>query len=197
MRRSRRTRAGTTGNGRHEMKGLSCNGDKADRTTLSSYLAAFAISKLVSAGASAATIFQENFASGLGGFTATGSVTTGTFGARLRGSSGTAPQITSGVINTTGFTNVTLSFNRTTPGLEASETAVASFSTDGASFTPIESVRTASGRVTLSLGASAENQSRLFIRFALNANSRLQTYTVANIVLEGTGGSAVARTTVV
>ncbi|WP_129646726.1 hypothetical protein [Peristeroidobacter agariperforans] len=151
--------------------------------------ATIAIGALVSAGASAATIFQENFAGGLGTFTSSGSVTTGTFGARTRGGLSGGAQITSAAISTAGFTSVQLSFDRTTSGLDLGETATASYSTDGSSFTPLESVRTASGRVTLSLGAGANNQSRVFLRFAVSASSLLETYTVANIVLDGTGGS--------
>ncbi|WP_161812172.1 poly(ethylene terephthalate) hydrolase family protein [Steroidobacter agaridevorans] len=151
--------------------------------------ATIAIGALVSAGASAATIFQENFAGGLGTFTSSGSVATGSYGARMRGGLSGGAQITSAAISTAGFTNVQLSFDRTTSGLDLGEAAVASFSTDGSTFTQLESVRTASGRVTLSLGAGANNQSRVFLRFAVNASSLLETYTVANIVLDGTGGS--------
>jgi hypothetical protein len=136
----------------------------------------------------AATIYQQNFSSGLGEFTATGSVTTGSYGARLRGGSGGGAQITSGVISTAGFTDVTLSFDRTTSGLDLGETAVASFSTNGTTFTTAESVRTAAGRVTLNLGAGAANQSSLFIRFRVNASSLFETFTIANVVLAGNDG---------
>ena len=71
-------------------------------------------------------------------------------------------------------------------GLDIAEAGVASYSTDGANFTVLESLRTASGRVTLRLGAAANNQSTLYIRFSLTANSFLDNYTVANVVLEGT-----------
>lgn len=139
--------------------------------------------------AHAETIFQENFASGLGTFTASGTATTGSYGARLRASiSSGGAQITSRAISTTGFSDITLSFDRTTSGLDSGETAVASYSTDGSSFTAVESVRSASGRVTLNLGAGAANQANVFIRFRLNANSFFETYTVANIVLAGNGG---------
>ena len=144
---------------------------------------------LMSSAASAATIFQENFSGGLGSFTASGSVTTGTFGARMRGGSTGGGQITSGAISTTGFTNVTLSFDRTTSGLDLGEAAVASYSTDGTNFAPLESVRTASGRVTLSLGAGGADQAQVFLRFSVNASSLLESYTVANIELDGTGGT--------
>jgi hypothetical protein len=159
------------------------------RTWVSLWLLLAAL--MVSSGAvHAATLFQENFASGLGSFTASGSVTSGTYGARLRGGSAGGAQITSGAISTVGFTQVTLSFDRTTSGLDVGETAVASFSTNGTTFTPVESLRSASGRVTLSLGAAAANQTSLLIRFRVNASSLFETYTIANVLLAGnTGGT--------
>src|SRR5262245_2982279 len=70
-------------------------------------------------------VFQEDFASGTGQFAPSGSVSTGTYGARLRG--GSSPgQITSASINTTGLSNIALSFDRTTSGLDLGEAAVAS-----------------------------------------------------------------------
>jgi hypothetical protein len=142
---------------------------------------------LVGAGAGAQTIFQEDFAAGIGQFSATGTVTTGTFGVRLRGGSGAS--ITSRAISTQGFSNLVVSFDRTTSGLDAGETAVASFSTNGSTFTPLESVRTASGRVNFNLAAMANNQTQVFLRFQLNASSALETYVIDNIVLRGTTGN--------
>ena len=136
-----------------------------------------------------ATIFQEIFSSGLGGFTASGSVTTGTFGARLRGGSSGGAQITSSAISTTGFTDVTLSFDRTTSGLDLGEMAVASYSTNGTTFTTVESVRSATGRVTFNLGSAAANQGSVFLRFRVNASSLLETLTIANVVLAGNNGT--------
>ncbi len=141
-----------------------------------------------SAAVNGATIYQQNFSGGLGGFTVEGTVTTGSYGARLRASLGGGAQITSSAINTSGFSNLTLSFDRSTSGLDARETAVASYSTDGTTFTTLESVRDASGRVTLSLGPDAANRS-VYLRFQLNANSFFESYTVANIVLSGTNGN--------
>lgn len=131
-------------------------------------------------------IFQESFASGTGRFTASGSVTTGTFGARMRGGS-TPGTITSNAIDTTGFTNVSVSFDRATSGLDVGEAAVASYSVNGTTYTTIESVRTATGRVTFNLGAAAENQPQLTLRFRVNASSLLEYVSVDNIVVTGTG----------
>jgi hypothetical protein len=135
--------------------------------------------------AGAQTIFQENFAGGIGQFTSTGTVATGTFGVRLRGNSGAS--ITSRAISTQGFSNISVSFTRVTTGLDVGETAVASVSANGGSFTPLESVRTANGRVTFNLGAAANN-SQVVLRFQLNANSFFETYVISNIAVTGTSG---------
>jgi len=137
--------------------------------------------------AGAQSIFQENFAGGIGQFTATGTVATGTFGVRLRG--GAPASITSRAISTQGFSNISVSFTRVTTGLDAGETAVASFSVNGSNFTSLESVRTANGRVTFNLGAAANNQNQVVLRFALNASSFFETYVISNIALAGTSGN--------
>src|SRR5258705_12187055 len=85
---------------------------------------------LASASASAQTVlFQENFDNGLGQFTATGSVTTSTAGARMAGGSSDGV-ITSSGINTQGFTAITLSFNRVTSGLDTAEAGIAPLPVD-------------------------------------------------------------------
>lgn len=133
-------------------------------------------------------IFEESFPSGLGNFTAAGSVTTGTYGARMAGSSGTDGSITSNPINTTGFTGLTLSFDRVTSGLDTGESGIASYSVDGTTYTTIESIRTASGRVTFNLPTAAQNQAQLRLRFRINASLSSETYSVDNIRLEGISG---------
>jgi hypothetical protein len=131
-------------------------------------------------------IFQESFDSGVGQFAATGSVSTGSFGARLRG--GSSPgTITSRAISTAGFTNVSVSFDRTTSGLDVGEAAVASYSVNGSAYSNVESTRTASGRVTFSLGAAAANQTQLTLRFQVSASSVLEYVSVDNVTLTGTG----------
>lgn len=155
------------------------------RTTLASVGLMLCFSMLAEA---QTVIFEEGFASGTGQFTSSGSVSTGTFGARLRGG-GTPGVITSRAINTTGISNVSVSFDRTTSGLDAGEAAVAAYSVNGSTYTTIESIRTAAGRVTLNLGAAAANQTQLFLRFQVNASSLLESVSIDNVTLTGSGGT--------
>src|SRR5262245_32766702 len=106
-------------------------------------------------------LFQEDFAGGLGRFTATGGVTTSANGAVMRGSFGAANDgaITSASISTTGFTSITLAFDRVSSGLDLGEAGIAAVSVNGGAFTTLESTRTTTrARVTLQLPATASNQ---------------------------------------
>lgn len=94
--------------------------------------------------------------------------------------------IQSRAISTVGYTGITLTFSRTTAGLEATEAGVAEFSTNGSTYTAIESIRTANGSVTFALPAAAAGQATLYLRFRITANSALETYTVDSVRLEGT-----------
>ncbi|OGB27210.1 MAG: hypothetical protein A3I66_11710 [Burkholderiales bacterium RIFCSPLOWO2_02_FULL_57_36] len=135
-------------------------------------------------------VFEETFSTGLGKFTAAGSVVTSSGAARLDGCYGcTDGSITSTAISTVDFTGLRLSFDRVTSGLDSGEAGIAEFSTNGSTYTAVESIRTASGRVTFNLPTSAENQSGLRLRFRINASLSSETYTVDNIRLEGTSGS--------
>ncbi len=135
-------------------------------------------------------IFDETFSAGLGKFTATGSVSTSTGAAALAGCYGcTDGAITSTAISTVGFTGLRLSFDRTTSGLDTGEVGVAEFSTNGSTYTAVESIRTASGRVTFNLPVAAEGVSTLRLRFRINASTSSESYTVDNIRLEGTSGT--------
>jgi len=140
----------------------------------------------VSALTNAQTVaFQESFDSGTGQFTSSGSVSTGGY-ARLRG--GSSPgSITSRAISTTGLTNISLSYDRTTSGLDLGEATTVSYSVNGSTYTTVESVRTASGRVTFNLGAAAANQGQLTLRFVVNASSLLEYVTIDNVTVTGTG----------
>jgi len=136
-------------------------------------------------------IFQENFDNGLGRFTAVGSVSTTAGNALIRGSlNGTDGAITSASISTVGFSNLSLSFDRTTNALDAGEAGIAEVSVNGGAFTTVESVRTASGRATFPLGANAANQAAVVLRFRINSNSVFENYTVDNITLTGVGAGA-------
>jgi dienelactone hydrolase len=145
---------------------------------------------LLSMAAQAQTvIFDETFSTGLGKFTSGGSVSTSSGAARMDGCYGcTDGSITSNAISTVGFTGLKLSFDRSTYGLDSGESGIAEFSTNGSTYTAVESIRTASGRVTFNLPSSAEGQSNLRIRFRINASLSSEYYTVDNIRLEGTSG---------
>lgn len=139
--------------------------------------------------ARADVIFQEAFSTGLGQFTSTGTVSTTTGAARLRGSLGSDDgTITSTAINAQGFTDISLSFDRSSSGLDLGEAGIAAVSINGGAYVTLESSRTAAGRVTFPLGASAANASRIVIRFSINASSTLETYDVDNVSLSGTRG---------
>lgn len=146
------------------------------------------------ASAQSSAVFQEDFNSGLGQFSSVGTVTTTTGGARMLGSLITDGMVTSVPISTVGYANLTISFDRITSGLDLDERGIASYSVNGGAFTTIESTNvTARGRVTLQLGPDAANQSQLVLRFAINASSATESYTVDAIVVSGTpaggGGS--------
>jgi hypothetical protein len=136
-------------------------------------------------------IFSETFGPGLGKFTAAGSVSTSSGNARMAGCYGcTDGAITSQAISTVGFSGLKLSFDRVTSGLDSGEAGVAEYSTNGSTYTAVESIRSASGRITFNLPASAENQSSLRLRFRINASLSSETYTVDNVALEGSSGTS-------
>ncbi|TDC80963.1 hypothetical protein [Actinomadura sp. 7K507] len=143
----------------------------------------------VAAPASAATpVYGEDFSDGLGTFTATGSVSTGTYGARLRGSRVSSPAMTSAAIDLTGRSDVTVSYTRAASGLDLGETFTVAYSVDGGTFTALESSRTATGAASFRLPASAEGGD-LRLRFSLEASSILETLTVDDVLVEaGNGG---------
>lgn len=143
------------------------------------------------------TILEESFASGLGSFTSAGSVSVGSSGALMRGSAfSTDGRITSSAVSTQGLTNIVLTFTSATSGLDLGEAAIVSYSTNGSSYTTISSERNATGSFTFNLGTAAVNQTQLYLRFAVDANSTYETYAVDNIVLtgEGEGGSTTCTT---
>lgn len=131
-------------------------------------------------------VFEESFSTGLGKFTAGGTVNTSSGAARMDGCYGcTDGSITSNAISTVGFTGLRLGFDRVTSGLDSGEAGIAEFSINGSTYTTVESIRTASGRVTFTLPAAAEGQTNLRIRFRINASLSSESYTVDNVRLEG------------
>lgn len=133
-------------------------------------------------------IFQENFSSGLGQFTATGTVNTSSGAAVLQGClfcpDGT---IVSSPISTTGFNSIRVSYDRTATGLDFRESGSVDYSINGGAWTSLESVRTAAGRMTFSLPAAAANTS-IRLRWAISASLSRETFAVDNIVVDGVSG---------
>ena len=146
---------------------------------------------LAGGAAHAAVLFQDSFASGTGQFTSTGSITTGSFGVRMRGGSNDGA-ITSPAISTVGRTGIRLTWDRDTSGLDSGEFGIAEVSfNNGASYTLVnQSASTIAARVSFNLGAAAENVAQLRIRFRVVASSVFSEYNqVDNVLLEdGSGG---------
>ncbi|MFE2053105.1 hypothetical protein ACFXAS_32070 [Streptomyces sp. NPDC059459] len=135
----------------------------------------------------AAPVYSEDFADGLGTFTASGSVRTGSYGARLSGSPTSDPSMVSAPVDLTGYDDLTLSYTRAAAGLDPGETFTVAYSVDGGSFTTLESARTATGTVSFPLPDSAEGGD-LRLRFSLDANSILETLTVDDVLVEAADG---------
>jgi hypothetical protein len=133
--------------------------------------------------ADADLVYQENFANGLGTFSASGNVYTGSYGVRMRGGWYSDGVITSSPIDTTGFTALTLRTTRATSGLDYGESGIISVAINGGAFSVLESQRSASGEVTFQL---SEGTASVRIRFAIDASSFYETYDVSAVVLEGT-----------
>jgi DNA-binding beta-propeller fold protein YncE len=138
--------------------------------------------------ARADVIFNPSFASGLGPFSSAGSVSTSSTGARMTASLlSTDGAITSAAISTVGYTDIRLSFDRVTVGLDLGEAGIAEYSTNGSTYTTLESTSaSSSSRVSFSLPAAAAGITTLRVRFRVSANSALESYTVNNVALEGT-----------
>ncbi len=143
--------------------------------------------------AQSTAIFQQSFASGLGSFTAAGTVKTGTTGAVMTASTLSADgTLTSGAISTKGFTNITVSYDRVTAGLVSltGDSGIVEYSVDGgATFVRLESTKvTASARASFTLPASANNGS-IALRFRIAGVSSKETLTVNNLTVTGTPAS--------
>jgi YVTN family beta-propeller protein len=137
------------------------------------------------------TLFQQSFASGLGSFSSTGSVSTSSLGATMTAALLSADgAITSSPISTVGYSAITLAFDRTTTGLDTGEAGIAEVSINGGAYTQVESTQaTTSSRVTFNLPSTAANQISVVVRFRVNANSQLESYRVNNVVVAGTAGT--------
>jgi sugar lactone lactonase YvrE len=144
-------------------------------------------------------LLQQAFASGLGNFSSVGTVTTGSAGAVLVGSTfGADGAITSKPINTTGFKTITVEFDRSTKGMTLTDGGVVEYAINGGTYTKLESTQaTALGHAKFTLPAAAENTS-ITLRFRAAALLSSETYTVNNVVISATaatstgGGTAAA-----
>lgn len=133
------------------------------------------------------TLFEEDFSAGAGQFSTQGSTYTSGGNARLRGGANDG-NMDSNVIDAGGYSNLSLSFDRTTTGLDSRESGRVSVSINGGNFTVLESLRRASGRTTLELGSGADNGS-IQIRYQIFASSFYEIYNIDNVVLEGDSAS--------
>ncbi|MEV5016492.1 hypothetical protein ACIGW1_19970 [Streptomyces sp. NPDC053780] len=136
----------------------------------------------------ATPVYSEDFSDGLGTFTASGYVRTGTYGARLAGSLSSGASIVSVPVDATGYGDLTVSYTRTASGLDLGEAFTVAYSIDGGSFTTLESARAASGAVSFPLPESAEGGD-LRLRFSLGAGSLLETLTVDDVAIEAADGT--------
>jgi polyhydroxybutyrate depolymerase len=146
---------------------------------------------LAASGSQGAVLFQDAFASGTGQFTSTGSISTGSFGVRMRGGANDGA-ITSPAISTVGRTGIKLTWDRDTSGLDSGEFGIAEVSVNnGASYTLVnQSASTTAARVSFNLGPAAENVSQLRIRFRVVASSSFSEYNqVDNVVVEDGSGA--------
>lgn len=161
------------------------------RLTRRAKLTALAAATLLSFAAQAQTvIFSENFGSGLGQFTTSGTVSTSSGAAVIQGCYNcTDGAIVSKSISTVGYTGLKLSYDRSTTGLDSGEYGVSAYLVSGGAWTAIENITSSSGRVTLTLPAAVENQASVQLRFRVSSSLSTETLTVDNVVLEGTSAS--------
>ncbi|MET8153170.1 hypothetical protein ACIBSW_22535 [Actinoplanes sp. NPDC049668] len=135
----------------------------------------------------AAPVFSEDFSGGLGSFAPAGSVTATGGAARLAGSLFTDATLTSAPIDLTGHRGLSVSYTRTTSGLDSGESFTVAYSADGGAFTVLESNRTAAGAAVFDLPSSVDG-SDLRLRFSLDASSALETLTVDDVLVRADGG---------
>jgi hypothetical protein len=131
------------------------------------------------AAAHAVVLVEQQFAHGLGVFSASGSTSLVSDGVRLRG--GSSPgRLSLPLRSTSGYTRFTLTVTRATSGLDTGETATLIAGINGNSRT-LESTRSASGTTVFTLGDGIVT---LSLGFAINASSVLETYTITSVKLE-------------
>ncbi|MFL1406837.1 glycoside hydrolase family 43 protein [Marinobacter sp. M1N3S26] len=126
-------------------------------------------------------LFEQGFSSGTGSFSASGRVSTGYTGAVLRG--GSSPgSLVSPEIDVAGGSNLELGVTRQTSRLDAGESGRIEVAINGGPFQTLEASDNVSGNAVFPLDAGAE---RLVIRFSTDANSYFESYTIADVRVEG------------
>ncbi len=131
----------------------------------------------------AETIVEENFNGNLGIFTGTGRVSTSGFDALLRGGDNSA--ITSNLISLSGYSNISVSYERNTSGIDFFESFSVEYSINGGAFVTIEEDDDVSGVNTVALPSSVNGQN-LTLRFSIDASSYFETLEVDDVIVSGT-----------
>ncbi len=121
------------------------------------------------------------YQAGFNHFSTSGSVSTGSASATLRGGDSDAI-MTSSVINTSGYNNLTLTLNRTTFGLDAGESYILAISIDGSSYTTLESTRNVNGSDTFSIGPA----NSVTVKLTLDASSYFEKLSLSALSVNGT-----------
>lgn len=132
-------------------------------------------------------LFSESFDQGLGQFSSEGRVYSGSGSISMRGGGSGTTRVVSEAIPVNGASGLTLSYYRTITGFDSGEALTAEVSADGRNFIPVESVRSASGNVTLELDEVISNPRELYLRFGINASSFLESARIGSILIEGQG----------
>lgn len=143
------------------------------------------------ASAQTQTLFQDGFESGTlsaGGWTSTGSATvdgtaySGNYAARVDDDGSLQKSL-----STTGFVGVTLSYARYTYGYDSFEELTVEWSSNGTSWTQIETYDDDGwGTNSVQLPAAANNQSNLRIRFVSDASGAYERFRLDDVVVTAT-----------
>ncbi len=88
-------------------------------------------------------------------------------------------------VNIEGYTDLELVYDRTVNRLDNSEHGSASYTVDGATFTPLETVTTGSGSATLALDGIPPEATSIQLKFAIEASNAFESFTIANVELRG------------
>ncbi len=132
-------------------------------------------------------MFEEGFDSPFSQFNLEGNAFVSNGQLRLRGDSNNSPGngwARSQRIDLSGFNKLTLSYDRTTQGLDAGESGEAFIHIDGGGAEIINTEQNGSGRFA-SVFRVRENKTDIMIAFRVQANSFFESYTIDNVVLEG------------